>query len=70
MIAIYYCLSIIVISIVLGEIRYRYLLKSQKDNGVIIEKDWRKSIDKDFVDFDINDISIKEAMTCEFAQML
>lgn len=70
MIAIYYCLSIIVVSIVLGEIRYRYLLKSQKYNRIVIEKDWRKSVDKDFADYDMNDDSLKEAMSYEFAQML
>ncbi len=70
MIGLYYLLGVITISIVLGEIRYRYLLKSKKSKVVAIDKNWKNSIDKEFRDLEINDSDIKEAISCEMAQML
>ena len=70
MIGLYYLLGIITISIVLGEIHYRYLLKSKRDKVFVIERNWKDSIDKDFGDLGFNDNDIKEAISCEMTQML
>ena len=70
MIGLYYILTIVLISIICGEIRYRYLQKSQKNNAFVIDKNWENSIDREFRNLEFNDSDIKEAISCEMTQML
>ena len=70
MIGLCYLIVIILVSILCGEIRYQHLKHSKKDNAFVIDKNWENSVDKDYGDFGFDDSDIREAISCEMAQVL